>query len=160
MSVFRAKQLTSKKLIRLLEADHLDHWLWGDFRFLSGDDKSTWYCMLLQDSDGSSSTNNGIIRRVEASTVAGALTVAGAALGAEDEAIDFILMRFNPDQVKAVFNRVRTNVYPAIGIIRDHQPLVTGQVQRRFLLPSTLRNKPLRCSWENGPMPRPSRRTR
>lgn len=49
MSVFRAKHLANIKLIRLLEADHLNHWLWGDFRFLSGDDKSTWYYMLLQD---------------------------------------------------------------------------------------------------------------
>lgn len=49
MSVFRANVLTNIKLIRLIEADHLNHWLWGDFRFLSGDDKSTWYFMLLQD---------------------------------------------------------------------------------------------------------------
>ncbi len=48
MSVFRAKHLADIKLIRLLEADHLDHWLWGNFRFLSGDDKSTWYYMLLR----------------------------------------------------------------------------------------------------------------
>ena len=48
MSVFRAKHLADVRLIRLLEADHLDHWLWGNFRFLSGDDKSTWYYMLLQ----------------------------------------------------------------------------------------------------------------
>ncbi len=48
MSVFRARHLTNLRLIRLLEADHLDHWLWGQFRFLSGDDKSTWYYMLLQ----------------------------------------------------------------------------------------------------------------
>ena len=49
MSVFRAKHLSDIKMIRLLEADHLSHWLWGDFRFLSGDDKSTWYYMLTQD---------------------------------------------------------------------------------------------------------------
>lgn len=49
MSVFRAKHLSNLKMIRLLEADHLKHWLWGDFRFLSGDDKSTWYYMLLQE---------------------------------------------------------------------------------------------------------------
>ncbi|MEH6633059.1 MAG: glycosyltransferase [Halopseudomonas aestusnigri] len=48
MSVFRAKHLANLKMIRLLEADHLEHWLWGEFRFLSGDDKSTWYYMLLQ----------------------------------------------------------------------------------------------------------------
>jgi glycosyltransferase Alg8 len=46
MSVFRAKHLKKYEFIRLLEADHLGHWLWGRFRFLSGDDKSTWYFML------------------------------------------------------------------------------------------------------------------
>jgi len=48
MSVFRATHLTRYKFIRTLEADHLEHWLWGKFRFLSGDDKSTWYYMLTQ----------------------------------------------------------------------------------------------------------------
>ena len=46
MSVFRAKNLKQLEFIRLLEADHLEHWLSGKFRFLSGDDKSTWYYML------------------------------------------------------------------------------------------------------------------
>ncbi|QPH56129.1 glycosyltransferase [Pontivivens ytuae] len=46
MSVFRAKHMTSERFIRTIEADHLDHWLWGRFRFLSGDDKSTWYHLL------------------------------------------------------------------------------------------------------------------
>ena len=46
MSVFRARHIIRYDFIRLLEADHLSHWLWGDFRFLSGDDKSTWYYML------------------------------------------------------------------------------------------------------------------
>lgn len=46
MSVFRATHLLKLEFIRLLEADHLEHWLWGKFRFLSGDDKSTWYYML------------------------------------------------------------------------------------------------------------------
>ena len=49
MSMFRANHLTRHKFIRMLEADHLYHWLWGTFRFLSGDDKSTWYYMLTQD---------------------------------------------------------------------------------------------------------------
>ena len=43
MSVFRAKHMLDERFIRTIEADHLDHWLWGRFRFLSGDDKSTWY---------------------------------------------------------------------------------------------------------------------
>jgi glycosyltransferase Alg8 len=50
MSVFRARNLKQLEFIRLLEADHLDHWLWGKFRFLSGDDKSTWYYMLKNNS--------------------------------------------------------------------------------------------------------------
>jgi len=45
-SVFRATHIVSEEFIRLQEADFLDHWLWGKFRFLSGDDKSTWYCLL------------------------------------------------------------------------------------------------------------------
>lgn len=49
MSVFRAEHMLSEKFIRTIEADHLDHWLWGRFRFLSGDDKSTWYHMLTRD---------------------------------------------------------------------------------------------------------------
>jgi glycosyltransferase Alg8 len=46
MSVFRAEHMRSLRFIRTIEADQLDHWLWGRFRFLSGDDKSTWYHML------------------------------------------------------------------------------------------------------------------
>ena len=46
MSVFRARYIVDEKFIRTIEADHLDHWLWGRFRFLSGDDKSTWYHLL------------------------------------------------------------------------------------------------------------------
>lgn len=45
-SMFRAKHIMTKEFIRLQEADFLSHWLWGTFRFLSGDDKSTWYCLL------------------------------------------------------------------------------------------------------------------
>ena len=45
-SMFRATHITSEEFIRLQEADYLHHWLWGTFRFLSGDDKSTWYTLL------------------------------------------------------------------------------------------------------------------
>ncbi|WP_299868063.1 glycosyltransferase [uncultured Roseobacter sp.] len=48
MSVFRAYHVTDETFIRTIEADHLDHWLWGRFRFLSGDDKSTWYHLLTK----------------------------------------------------------------------------------------------------------------
>ncbi len=45
-SIFRATHIISNEFIRLQEADYLNHWLWGTFRFLSGDDKSSWYCLL------------------------------------------------------------------------------------------------------------------
>lgn len=45
-SVFRATHIVSNEFIRLQEADYLNNWLWGTFRFLSGDDKSSWYCLL------------------------------------------------------------------------------------------------------------------
>ena len=45
-SLFRAGRLKDRQFIRMLEADHLNHWIWGRFRFLSGDDKSTWYRLL------------------------------------------------------------------------------------------------------------------
>ena len=47
-SMFRATHITREPFIRLIEADQLHHWLWGTFRFLSGDDKSTWYGLLKQ----------------------------------------------------------------------------------------------------------------
>ncbi len=46
MSCFRAEHIINEEFIRLQEADFLNHWLWGTFRFLSGDDKSTWYTLL------------------------------------------------------------------------------------------------------------------
>ena len=46
MSVFRGKHLREPEFLRVIENDHLKHWLWGDYRFLSGDDKSTWYYLL------------------------------------------------------------------------------------------------------------------
>lgn len=50
MSGYRATSFVNKEFIRTVESDHLNHWLWGSFRFLSGDDKSTWYCMLKDSS--------------------------------------------------------------------------------------------------------------
>jgi glycosyltransferase Alg8 len=46
LSVFRAAETIQEEFIRLVEADYLDHWLWGRFKFLSGDDKSTVYALL------------------------------------------------------------------------------------------------------------------
>jgi glycosyltransferase Alg8 len=46
MSVFRARSVVNDEFISTIENDFLDHWLWGRFRFLSGDDKSSWYVLL------------------------------------------------------------------------------------------------------------------
>src|SRR4029079_15278144 len=46
LSIFRGGVAADPEFIRTLEADHLDHWLWGRFRFMSGDDKSTWYSLM------------------------------------------------------------------------------------------------------------------
>ncbi len=46
LSIFRAPVVVDEEFIRTVEADYLDHWLWGRFRFLSGDDKSTWFSLL------------------------------------------------------------------------------------------------------------------
>lgn len=48
MSVFRGKNVVEEGFIRTIEADYLDNWLWGRFRFLSGDDKSTWFWLLTR----------------------------------------------------------------------------------------------------------------
>jgi mannuronan synthase len=42
-SVFRTALVVNEEFVRYVEADHMDHWLFGRFRFLMGDDKSTWF---------------------------------------------------------------------------------------------------------------------
>ena len=46
LSIMRASQVMDEEFISLVENDSLYHWHWGTFRFLSGDDKSTWYTLL------------------------------------------------------------------------------------------------------------------
>lgn len=45
-SAFRAELATNPGFIDLVENDHVEHWRFGNFKFLSGDDKSTWYWLL------------------------------------------------------------------------------------------------------------------
>lgn len=51
MSIFRGKHILEPEFIQIIEHDHLTHWLWGKYRFLSGDDKSTWYYLLRAGAD-------------------------------------------------------------------------------------------------------------
>ncbi len=45
-SVFRTKYATDPEFIEALDNDNITHWRFGKFKFVSGDDKSTWYyCM-------------------------------------------------------------------------------------------------------------------
>ena len=45
-SVFRAGIATDPSFIDIVENDYLDHWRLGRIRFLTGDDKSTWFWLL------------------------------------------------------------------------------------------------------------------
>jgi mannuronan synthase len=46
MSMFRAQLATSDDFIRQVQVDFIDHWRLGRFRFLTGDDKSSWFWLL------------------------------------------------------------------------------------------------------------------
>lgn len=45
-SLFRAEAALDPTFAMQLENDTLNDWLWGNFKFLSGDDKSTWFWLL------------------------------------------------------------------------------------------------------------------
>lgn len=46
MSMFRAEVLTDPRFIHDVQYDALKHWRLGRFRFLTGDDKSSWYSLM------------------------------------------------------------------------------------------------------------------
>ena len=48
MSMFRAEILTRPDFIERVELDWIDHWRLGRFKFLTGDDKSSWFYMAKQ----------------------------------------------------------------------------------------------------------------
>ena len=45
-SVFRSEIATESSFIKRVEHDFIDHWRLGRIRFLTGDDKSTWFWLL------------------------------------------------------------------------------------------------------------------
>ena len=45
-SFFRAEAALEPSFRNLLANDYINDWLWGQFRFFSGDDKSTWYWLV------------------------------------------------------------------------------------------------------------------
>lgn len=46
MSMFRASIITHPDFIHQIEHDAIDHWRLGRFKFLTGDDKSSWFWVL------------------------------------------------------------------------------------------------------------------
>ncbi len=46
MSMFRADIICDPDFVRAVELDWVDHWRLGRFKFLTGDDKSSWYYLL------------------------------------------------------------------------------------------------------------------
>ncbi|WAH61520.1 mannuronan synthase [Pseudomonas silvicola] len=46
MSVFRATVVTNPEFIADVESDSLEHWRLGRFKFLTGDDKSSWFSLM------------------------------------------------------------------------------------------------------------------
>ncbi|PKH08240.1 glycosyl transferase [Moritella sp. Urea-trap-13] len=46
MSMFRAEVVTHPAFIEDVEKDHLNHWRLGQFKFLTGDDKSSWFSLM------------------------------------------------------------------------------------------------------------------
>lgn len=45
-SMFRAPWVFNDEFISHLENDRINHWLHGEIKFVTGDDKSTWFCLL------------------------------------------------------------------------------------------------------------------
>src|SRR3546814_5091179 len=46
MSAFRSSVSSNPEFIRMVEDDSVHHWRLGRFKFLTGDDKSTWFYIL------------------------------------------------------------------------------------------------------------------
>ena len=109
-----------------------------------------WYALLL----GQTQRNGNVVRRVvdyqvTMADVAGIIVspTSGANLTGETvggtSTVNIEMHVFNPERIRDWFNRARQDLYPHMGIARDHQAIITGQHQRSYTLPSTLRGGPI-----------------
>jgi hypothetical protein len=99
-----------------------------------------WWAVLETDSDGGTAANDGMRPRRVTDYASGQLTLSGAALLAEDEANDWVLIRgVYPEDIKRAYNMAREAVFPHVGIMRDVETLVSGLQSRRLVVPSTVR---------------------
>jgi len=46
MSMFRANIVADREFVNTVQNDYIEHWRLGRFRFLTGDDKSSWYYVM------------------------------------------------------------------------------------------------------------------
>lgn len=46
MSMFRANIVADREFVQTVQEDYIRHWRLGEFRFLTGDDKSSWYYVI------------------------------------------------------------------------------------------------------------------
>jgi glycosyltransferase Alg8 len=51
MSMFRTSIIASPEFIERVELDWIDHWRLGRFKFLTGDDKSSWFHLLQMEAE-------------------------------------------------------------------------------------------------------------
>ena len=108
-------------------------------RYPSDDHFNGWYLIL------ENNANAGVVRRVqdynrEVTTPIGQITVRGAVLSDDSSNLAAgALHRFHPLDIRRAFNRARQDVFPEIGIVRDHQLLVTSSDQTLYTIPSTVR---------------------
>jgi len=88
-----------------------------------------------------SNNNDGEYRRItDYAQSSGTLTVSKAWPSSSDSSTStFELMTVPPNKVMEWYNRVRQEVWPHIGIVRDVETVVTGTRQFTYTVPSTIR---------------------
>lgn len=50
-SIFKAAQILDEDFLSRIENDYIDDWFWNRIKFISGDDKSSWYSLLEKDAE-------------------------------------------------------------------------------------------------------------
>jgi hypothetical protein len=112
-------------------------------RFINNDALIGWFVTVVTDSDGGTPANGlGTTTKVvnDYAASSGTLTAGGAAWSAEDEAVDFDLYLFHPDDILRAYNRARQVAFEkGLGIVRDVETLVAGPRQIAWTVPSTIR---------------------
>ena len=113
-------------------------------RFIINDHfNGQWFATIVVDADGGNPANGvgTVTRRVEDyAASSGQLTISGANLSAEDEAVTCDLYRtFHPDDYKRAYNRARQVVFPRLASHKDHKGIITDGDTMKYPVPSSIR---------------------